>query len=74
MDGTVGRGQRLRDYNDLYNAYEDAQAKAEAKLPHCIICGEPIYGDYLWDFGDGPQCADCVNRYRKSTDLYGGDY
>lgn len=53
-----------RDY-DRYCAEQEQLAE---RLPVCEGCGERIYDDYYWQFGDEVFCENCAKRlFRKIT-------
>ena len=44
------------------------QARAEARLPKCDMCGGTINADFYWEIGGEILCEDCMNLiYRKYT-------
>ena len=59
-------------YKDA-SIYEAIQYEKEKRQPHCCICGEPIYDDYLYDFLGAIYCEDCMNNtYRQPVEDYIG--
>lgn len=52
------------DLNADINAYEREQERGEADAIHCSECGEPIWEDYAYKFGDEVYCEDCVESHR----------
>lgn len=59
---------------DNYDAFEQHEAEQEAwlsKRPICVICGEPIQDDYLYDVGGELHCEECMKEtFRRSTEDY----
>lgn len=54
----------MYDYNSwCLHQHESEEEKWLASCPICAMCGEPIQGDYCWDFGDGKICEDCMEEY-----------
>lgn len=49
----------MMDYNDLFGAHDRAQARKEARLPHCEYCGEPIYEKY-YEINGKIVCEECL--------------
>jgi predicted GIY-YIG superfamily endonuclease len=61
----------LKDYNDLFNAYDAVQSSEAAKYPKCCLCGKTIFDEYLYDIMDAIYCEDCMKKnYREYTDRY----
>lgn len=50
----------LRDFN----RWEDEEYLKKLALPICSDCGEPITGDYYWEFHGCYYCEDCVKEHR----------
>lgn len=51
-----------------WDAYCRHQDYLHGMLPRCIECNQPIEDDMCWDFGDGPICDECAEKYRKFTE------
>lgn len=49
---------------DDINAYEREQEEGEKNCIHCDECGEPIWDDYAYRFGEETLCENCVEGHR----------
>ena len=45
------------------NRYEREQEYYYENCPNCDICGEPIFGEYLWEVEDTIYCEDCFDKF-----------
>ena len=41
----------------------------EIKRPVCNDCGNPIMGEYLWEFHGLYYCEDCLDNHKESIDI-----
>lgn len=47
-----------------FDRYDAEQAAYEAKLPHCVYCGEPMWDDY-YEIDGEVVCRDCLDEHFK---------
>ena len=43
--------------------YERTEEEYEKSLPTCVICGEKVFGDYLYIVGEDIYCEECFEDY-----------
>lgn len=57
---------------DTLKWWEDRDEKFAKELPHCSVCGEPIYDDYTYILDEEYYCEECWEEFsgdcRVSTD------
>lgn len=48
-----------------YSRWETEQYLWEMTRPICDDCGDPILGEYMWEFHGFHYCENCVNNHRE---------
>lgn len=51
-----------------FNRCEAERYLWEQSRPLCFDCGDPITGEYLWEFHGYYYCEDCVRNHRERID------
>lgn len=61
----------IKDYNDLYDDYEEEQERELKKRPKCDCCGEHIQDEQFYRIGDYMFiCVNCIGEYLEDTEGY----
>ena len=50
--------------NRDFDRWEREQERALEDCIHCAECGEPIQGDYAYQYEDDFYCEECVEAHR----------
>lgn len=60
----------IKDYNDLYDDYEDEQYRELTKRPKCDCCGEHIQDEQFCRIFDYYICRECIDDHLVDTEGY----
>lgn len=52
--------------NDFY-AHERELERRSERLPHCVVCGDPIFSDKAVFYNDEWYCEDCEDEFYHSV-------
>lgn len=60
----------IPDYNDLFEEFEEEEARKEARFPKCDCCGKRITTDKFFNVEGTYICPSCIEDYIVETEDY----
>lgn len=60
----------IPDYNDLFNEFEENEARKEARFPKCDCCGKRITTDKFFNVEGTYICPSCIEDFIVDTEDY----